>query len=77
MDIIANKITILREKIMDKVKKPVKTTRRKFVSGAGIIAASLALRPLSLFAQDEVMTLGLYSAKNYLSEKLISKILTI
>ena len=59
---------------MDKVKKPVKTTRRKFVSGAGIVAASLALRPLSLFAQDEVMTLGLYSAKNYLSEKLISKV---
>ena len=44
------------------------------MSGAGIIAASLALRPLSLFAQDEVMALGLYSPENYLSEKLISKV---
>ena len=59
---------------MDKRKKSVKTTRRKFVSGAGIIAAGLALRPLSLFAQDEVMALGLYSPENYLSEKLISKV---
>ena len=59
---------------MDKRKKSVKTTRRKFVSGAGIIAASLALRPLSLFAQDEVIALGLYSPENYLSEKLISKV---
>ena len=44
------------------------------MSGAGIIAAGLALRPLSLFAQDEVMALGLYSPENYLSEKLISKV---
>ena len=29
---------------MDKRKKSVKTTRRKFVSGAGIIVAGLALK---------------------------------
>ncbi len=59
---------------MNKNKKFVNTTRRNFVSGIGLAAAGLALRPLSLFAQDEAITFSLYSPENYLSKKLLSKI---
>ena len=59
---------------MDKEKKIIKTTRRKFLSGAGFIAAGIALKPLGLFAQEELLELGLYLPKNYLSEKLIAKL---
>ena len=59
---------------MNKNKNFINTTRRKFVSGVGLIAAGIALKPLSLFAQDEAVTFSLYSHKNYLSKKLLSKI---
>jgi spermidine/putrescine transport system substrate-binding protein len=59
---------------MNKNKKFINTTRRNFVSGVGLVAAGIALKPLSLFAQDEATTFGLYSPKNYLSNKLVSKI---
>ena len=59
---------------MNKNKKFINTTRRNFVSGVGLVAAGIALKPLSLFAQDEAVTFSLYSPKNYLSKKLVSKI---
>ncbi len=59
---------------MNKNKKFVNTTRRSFVSGIGLIAAGLALRPLNLLAQDEAIAFSLYSPENYLSKKLLSKI---
>ena len=59
---------------MNKNKKLINTTRRSFVSGIGLVAAGMALRPLNLFAQDEAITFGLYSPENYLSKKLLSKI---
>ena len=46
---------------MNKNKKFVNTTRRGFVSGIGLVAAGLALRPLGLFAQDEAIAFSLYS----------------
>ena len=56
---------------MNKNKKFVNTTRRGFVSGIGLVAAGLALRPLGLFAQDEAIAFSLYSPENYLSKKLL------
>ena len=57
---------------MNKNKNFINTTRRKFVSGVGLIAAGIALKPLSLFAQDEATKFSLYSPINYLSNKIIS-----
>ena len=59
---------------MHKDKKLIKTTRRKFISGVGFVAAGFALRPFNLFAQDEAVTFSLYCPEDYLSKKLLSKI---
>ena len=59
---------------MSKNIKSIGTTRRKFISGVGLIAAGIALKPLNLFAQEEIIKFNLYSPENYLSNKLISKI---
>ena len=39
---------------MIKKLKKRKTTRRKFISGIGLISAGIILRPLSLFSQEEI-----------------------
>ena len=39
---------------MSKNIKSIGTTRRKFISGVGLIAAGIALKPLNLFAQEEI-----------------------
>ena len=59
---------------MHKDKKLIKTTRRKFISGVGFVAAGFALRPFSLFAQEQLAKINLYSPDNYLSDKLLSNI---
>jgi spermidine/putrescine transport system substrate-binding protein len=59
---------------MSKNIKSIGTTRRKFISGVGLIAAGIALKPLNLFAQEEIIKFNLYSPENYLSNKLISKV---
>ena len=48
------------------------TTRRKFISGIGLISAGMILRPLSLFSQEENPILNIGSPIDFLSEKLIS-----
>ena len=57
---------------MIKKLKKRKTTRRKFISGIGLISAGIILRPLSLFSQEESPILNIGSPVDFLSEKLIS-----
>ena len=57
---------------MIKKLKKRKTTRRKFISGIGLISAGIILRPLSLFSQEENPILNIGSPVDFLSEKLIS-----
>ena len=57
---------------MIKKLKKRKTTRRKFISGIGLISAGIILRPLSLFSQEENPILNIGSPIDFLSEKLIS-----
>ena len=48
------------------------TTRRKFISGIGLISAGMILRPSYLFSQEENPILNIGSPIDFLSEKLIS-----
>ena len=49
------------------------TTRRKFISGIGLISAGIILRPSYLFSQEDNPILNIGSPIDFLSEKLISK----
>ena len=50
---------------MIKKLKKRKTTRRKFISGIGLISAGIILRPLSLFSQEESPILNIGSPVDF------------